>query len=96
MTEQLSQTHNWLHKHDRQTIAHLAPQAEQHRGGKCFPHPEQPTSILLKDLRRSCSFWRGAIKPYKSDGSGPMGEVLFFLSFFLFHTERKSAEIRAL
>ena len=36
MTEQLSQTHNWLHKHDRQTIAHLAPQAEQHRGGKCF------------------------------------------------------------
>ena len=36
MTEQLSQTRNWLHKHDRQTIAHLAPQAEQHRGGKCF------------------------------------------------------------
>ena len=22
-----------------------------------FPHPERPTSILLKDPRRSCSFW---------------------------------------
>ena len=36
MTEKLSQTHNWLHKHDRQTIAQLAPQTEKHRGSKCF------------------------------------------------------------
>ena len=36
MTEKLLQTHNWLHKHDRQTIAQLAPQTEKHRGSKCF------------------------------------------------------------